>query len=118
MYPSWNESSTGYGDEPMTEKDVATEGDAALLAFGPPSTVPEVTPEVTPETAFLDTNQDAIAATPVVILKNFAVKGSKNEPLWSTIAEWAAGLVEGGIAQVVVVADNTSASKPLAKGQP
>lgn len=68
--------SPGYGEEPTTEKDVPNDGDAVFLSAGPPSATPEAS---TPETAFLDADRDAIAAMPVVVLKNFAVKGSKNE---------------------------------------
>lgn len=72
----------------------------------------------TPEATSNDKEKDHIASLPVVVLKDFAAKGSKKDELWNVIAEWSAGLVDAQIAQVVIISENaTSSSKLLTKGK-
>ncbi|KAL7413942.1 RNA12 protein-domain-containing protein [Mrakia frigida] len=105
-------SEVGYGDERTTPADLASPNDAVFLSSTKSSH------ETSTEISSLDKDRDTIAVLPVIVLKNFAIKGSKKDELWNTIAEWSASLIENQIAQVVVVGDNTSASKPLAKALP
>lgn len=153
----------GYGDERMLENDLAAPEDAVFLS----STLPAH--DLSTEISSLDKDRDQIAVLPVVVLKNFAVKGSKKvtrvEALSAlrSLLELTSGslflspsgralehhcrveclvgrepgqsrsgrreakslrsdfylspsLLLPQIAQVVVIGDNTSASKPLAKG--
>lgn len=100
----------GYGDEPMLDCDVASEEDRLFLSVLNNSDPPE-------KKDYTDKEKDHIASLPVVVLRDFAAKGSKKDELWSTIADWAAGLVDAQIAQVVIVSENaTSSSKLLTKG--
>ncbi|CED82195.1 Mitochondrial escape protein 2 [Phaffia rhodozyma] len=130
-------SELGYGIERLLPTDVPTEEDALFLSL---STVGSTTlgsplgqalpSSLSSPTAVameaqkekdriqLESENDSINSLPVVVLKNFASKGDRKPELWSTIAEWSASLVENRIAQVIVVCDNTSASKSLAKALP
>jgi len=58
----------------------------------------------------------AVSTLPIVVLKNYAT-GSKEEVM-DVFAKWAAALVEGQTAHVIVVSHNRENSKPLAKALP
>jgi len=55
----------------MTVNDLASPDDAVFLSSSQPSH------ETSAEISSLDKDRDTIAVLPVVVLKNFAVKGSK-----------------------------------------
>ncbi|KAJ7184170.1 RNA12 protein-domain-containing protein [Mycena filopes] len=61
---------------------------------------------------------EAVGSLPVVVIRNFAVRGSNREEVYDVLAEWAASLVENQLAHVVVVSDNRENSKRLAKALP
>ncbi|KAI0005857.1 RNA12 protein-domain-containing protein [Russula compacta] len=58
----------------------------------------------------------AISTLPIVVLKNYTTGG--REEIMGVFAKWAAALVEGQTAHVVVVSHNRENSKPLAKALP
>ncbi|KAI0048209.1 exonuclease [Auriscalpium vulgare] len=58
----------------------------------------------------------AVHALPIVLVKNFASGGK--EEVTEVFARWAAALVEGQVAHVIVVSDNRENSKSLAKALP
>ncbi|KIP10314.1 hypothetical protein PHLGIDRAFT_28547 [Phlebiopsis gigantea 11061_1 CR5-6] len=62
----------------------------------------------------------AFEAMPIVILKGFDSRGSgsKREEILTVVSQWAAGLVTGRIAHVVVTSDNRENAKLLAKALP
>ncbi|KAF7311650.1 hypothetical protein MKEN_01068400 [Mycena kentingensis (nom. inval.)] len=60
---------------------------------------------------------EAVESMPVVIIRNFDGRGSREE-VFDVVAEWAASLVEQQIAHVVVVTDNRENGKRLAKALP
>ncbi|EKM55740.1 uncharacterized protein PHACADRAFT_195790 [Phanerochaete carnosa HHB-10118-sp] len=62
----------------------------------------------------------AIEAMPIVILRGFESKGggARREELLNVVSQWAASLVEGEVAHVVVVSDNRENAKRLAKALP
>jgi hypothetical protein len=54
---------------------------------------------------------------PIVIIDNYLYRESSvNSVLWNELAEWAAVLVENGIAHVVFVSANVGITKNLGKG--
>lgn len=56
---------------------------------------------------------------PIVVIDNYMYREtSKNAILWEELAEWAALLIENGIAHVVIVTSNASAMKTLGKALP
>ncbi|KAJ7771805.1 RNA12 protein-domain-containing protein [Mycena metata] len=61
---------------------------------------------------------EAVGSLPVVIIRNFAARGSNREEVYDVLAEWAASLVENQLAHVVVISDNRENSKRLAKALP
>lgn len=55
---------------------------------------------------------------PIVIIDNFLYREtSVNSALWNELAEWAALLVENGIAHVIFVSANVVITKTLGKGK-
>jgi hypothetical protein len=55
---------------------------------------------------------------PIVIIDNYLYRESSvNTALWDELAEWAALLVENGIAHVVFVSANVGITKSLGKGE-
>jgi hypothetical protein len=63
----------------------------------------------------------AVRALPVVVLRNFGARGGARADageVLDALAGWAAALVEGGIAHVVVVAEKRDDAKRLAQGTP
>lgn len=88
----------------MTANDLAQPTDEVYLDAEQPSSEPGVLSSVTgdvpaSDSVYLDEERDAISALPVVVLRDFALKGSKKDELWSTIAEWAAGLIENRVSE-------------------
>lgn len=61
---------------------------------------------------------EEIQALPVVVIKNFASKTSLTDELVNVLAEWAAGLADGGVAHVVVMSDNRDNGRRLEKALP
>lgn len=56
---------------------------------------------------------------PIVVIDNYMCREtSKNAVLWEELAEWAALLIENGIAHVVIVTSNASVMKTLGKALP
>ncbi|KAI0273842.1 RNA12 protein-domain-containing protein [Gloeopeniophorella convolvens] len=96
----------GVGDEPFGEcdEDFVTNPDPDRLS---PSTRKEGADVV---------DVQAVNALPIVVLRNYT-NGSKEE-IMSVFAQWAAALVEGQAAHVVVISNNRENSKPLAKALP
>jgi len=60
---------------------------------------------------------EEIQALPVVVIKNYATKTALTEELVTVLAEWAAGLADGGLAHVVVMSDNRDNGRRLEKGE-
>ncbi|KAI9509964.1 RNA12 protein-domain-containing protein [Russula earlei] len=58
----------------------------------------------------------AVNTMPIVILKNYTAGG--REEVMDVLATWAAALVEGQTAHVIIVSHNRENSKPLAKALP
>ena len=100
----------GVGDERVWEADLeaAKPRGAARDAGDHVDALPAVAPD-------MDADADAVGALPIVVVKNFAPGGGR-EDVMDVFARWAAALVEGGVAHVVVVSDNREYSKRLAKG--
>lgn len=102
-------SELGMGDERILPSDLPSDSDALFLDTSPPSsqTLLGSAGENTGITGsdslaqdastYLDNERDLIEALPVVVLRNFASKGSKKDELWNTIAEWSAGLIENRV---------------------
>ncbi|KAF9262196.1 exonuclease [Marasmius fiardii PR-910] len=68
-----------------------------------------------------DNNEEfsAVQALPIVVVRNFAVKGGlSREQVMDVLAKWAAKLAESQIAHVIVISDNRENSKTLAKALP
>ncbi|KAJ6547159.1 RNA12 protein-domain-containing protein [Mycena capillaripes] len=61
---------------------------------------------------------EAVESLPIVVIRNFAARGSNREEIYDVLAEWAASLVENQLAHVVVISDNRENSKRLAKALP
>lgn len=59
---------------------------------------------------------EEIRALPVVVIKNYATKTPLTDQLITILAEWAAGLADGGLAHVVVLSDNRDNGRRLEKG--
>ncbi|GJE86794.1 exonuclease [Phanerochaete sordida] len=61
-----------------------------------------------------------IETMPIVILRGFESKGggARREEFLSVVSQWAASLVEGEVAHVVVVSDNRENAKRLARALP
>jgi hypothetical protein len=58
-------------------------------------------------------------SVPIVVIDNFMYRETaKNAILWEELAEWAALLIENGIAHVVFVTSNASVMKTLGKALP
>lgn len=53
---------------------------------------------------------------PIVVIKNFATKRGQ-DVIIAELAKWAASLVQGGVAHVIVVSDNRENAKVLAQGE-
>ncbi|KAG8798261.1 mitochondrial escape protein 2 [Serendipita sp. 398] len=60
---------------------------------------------------------DEIKALPVVVIKNYSTKHTFTDELVVVLAEWAAGLADGGLAHVVVMSDNRDNGRRLEKGK-
>ncbi|KAJ7756804.1 RNA12 protein-domain-containing protein [Mycena maculata] len=58
---------------------------------------------------------EAVGSLPVVVIRNFAARGSDHEEIYDVLAEWAVSLVENQFAHVVVISDNRENFKRLAK---
>ncbi|KAJ7090200.1 RNA12 protein-domain-containing protein [Mycena belliarum] len=58
---------------------------------------------------------EAVRTLPIVLIRNFAARGSNREEIYDVLAEWAASLIENQFAHVVVISDNRENSKRLAK---
>ncbi|KAJ7470384.1 RNA12 protein-domain-containing protein [Mycena latifolia] len=61
---------------------------------------------------------EAVRSLPIVVIRNFAARGSNREEIYDVLAEWAANLIESQFAHVVVISDNRENSKRLAKALP
>ncbi|KAJ7134886.1 RNA12 protein-domain-containing protein [Mycena epipterygia] len=61
---------------------------------------------------------EAVRSLPIVVIKNFAARGSNRGEIYDVLAEWAANLAENQLAHVVVISDNRENSKRLAKALP
>ncbi|KAJ7684746.1 RNA12 protein-domain-containing protein, partial [Mycena polygramma] len=61
---------------------------------------------------------EAVGSLPIVVVRNFAARGSNREEIYDVLAEWVASLVENQLAHVVVISDNRENSKRLAKALP
>ncbi|KAG9318163.1 RNA12 protein-domain-containing protein [Chiua virens] len=62
---------------------------------------------------------EAIAALPVVVIKNYGARGSVyREELQNVLCQWAATLVENKIAHVIVISDNRENAKLIARALP
>ena len=118
-------SELGFGDEMMTEDDMdwtpAEAAKAADLQLPENIEAKEAAQKEAQEERERKRRsaQDAqdVAALPVVVIKNFAMKGgASREELLSVLATWCATLTENQIAHVVVISDNREHSKRLAKG--
>ncbi|EJT98381.1 hypothetical protein DACRYDRAFT_96567, partial [Dacryopinax primogenitus] len=106
----------GVGDEPMREEDYSPL---------PPSSSTTAATAVQPqekqegeEGKKIEEEVQDITALPVVVMKNWALKGAKKDQLWDVLSGWAAALVENKVAHVVFVSDNSSAPKNLARALP
>lgn len=60
---------------------------------------------------------EEIRALPVVVIKNYATKTPFTDLLITVLADWAAGLADGGLAHVVVLSDNRDNGRRLEKGR-
>ncbi|KDQ60596.1 hypothetical protein JAAARDRAFT_67035 [Jaapia argillacea MUCL 33604] len=60
---------------------------------------------------------EALNSLPVVIIKNFASKGGRDD-LLGVLAQWAATLAENQVAHVIVISDNRENAKTLARALP
>ncbi|KAF7974077.1 hypothetical protein HWV62_13499 [Athelia sp. TMB] len=120
-------SELGFGDEMLTEDDMDWTPEEAAKAAD--LQIPEniEAKEAARKEAQEERErkrrsaQDAqdVAALPVVVIKNFAMKGgASREELLSVLATWCATLTENQIAHVVVISDNREHSKRLAKALP
>ncbi|KZO99417.1 exonuclease [Calocera viscosa TUFC12733] len=105
-------SELGFGDELLRESDydAAPASSQAIFAASEP-----VEGE---EKKKLDEEKADLGALPVVVMKNWALKGAKKDELWDVLSAWAAALVENKVAQVIFVSDNSSAPKNIAKALP
>ncbi|KAJ6500400.1 RNA12 protein-domain-containing protein [Mycena sanguinolenta] len=61
---------------------------------------------------------EAVESLPIVVIKNFAARGSNRDDIYDVLAEWAASLVENQLAHVVVMSDNRENYKRLTKALP
>ncbi|KAJ7929322.1 RNA12 protein-domain-containing protein [Mycena leptocephala] len=61
---------------------------------------------------------EAVESLPIVVIRNFAARGSNREEVNDVLVEWAASLVENQLAHVIVISDNRENSKRLAKALP
>ncbi|KAJ6606606.1 RNA12 protein-domain-containing protein [Mycena vulgaris] len=61
---------------------------------------------------------EAVGSLPIVVIRNFAARGSNREEIYDVLAEWGASLVENQFAHVFVISDNRENSKRLAKALP
>ncbi|KAJ7871518.1 RNA12 protein-domain-containing protein [Mycena olivaceomarginata] len=105
-------SELGIGDERMEDDD--------HVAFGVERTEREKEQDER-ETKKKQKGQaeiEAVESLPVVVIRNFAARGSDREEIYDVLAEWAASLVENQLAHVVVISDNRENSKRLAKALP
>lgn len=62
-------------------------------------------------------DMQAVRSLPIVVIKNFAAKGTSHEELLAALSHWAATLTDTQIAHVVILSDNRENVKPLAKGK-
>ncbi|KZT57165.1 hypothetical protein CALCODRAFT_542165 [Calocera cornea HHB12733] len=108
-------SELGIGDELMTEADydAVKESDASTRVVAAPAE--PVEGEVQKK---LEEEKEDITSLPVVVMKNWALKGAKKDELWEVLSAWAAALVENKVAQVIFVSDNPGAPKNLARALP
>lgn len=130
-------SELGLGEEPTLEGDLL-----ALPASSPPPLMDDVAPidgEAVPPTfeslasitpsastetkkqqakdAEVDDETEFIRTLPIVVLQNYAQKAGKGD-VWNVLAEWGTSLVENRIAHVIVVTDNSTATKSLTRALP
>ncbi|KAF7365492.1 Mitochondrial escape protein 2 [Mycena venus] len=61
---------------------------------------------------------EAVKSLPIVVIKNFAARGSNREEIYDVLSEWAASLVENQLALVVVISNNRENAKRLVKALP
>jgi hypothetical protein len=74
--------------------------------------------EQTKEKKAKDDGSDDFSDLPIVIIDNYLFRESSvTSTLWDELAEWAAVLVENGIAHVIFVSANVGISKSLGKGE-
>ncbi|KAF8184984.1 RNA12 protein-domain-containing protein [Mycena galopus ATCC 62051] len=61
---------------------------------------------------------EAVESLPIVVIRNFAARGSNREDIYDVLAEWAASLVENQLAHVILISDSREDGKRLAKALP
>ncbi|KAN0124028.1 RNA12 domain containing protein [Russula decolorans] len=98
----------GVGDEPFGERD------EELATHSHEIEAP--TPTTSKQEGNNRPDLQAVSISPVVVLKNYSIGGK--EEVMGVFAKWAAALVEGKIAHVIVISDNRESSKLLAKALP
>ncbi|KZV61714.1 hypothetical protein PENSPDRAFT_693157 [Peniophora sp. CONT] len=113
----------GVGDEKMTEKDAYPPPPGAL-ALKETHMIPGVDDvdrngSVSHEEKE-KTEQSAVRALPMIVLRNFSSStgSTGRDAVMDVLARWAAQLAEGGLAHIVVLADNREDSRALAKALP
>jgi hypothetical protein len=74
-------------------------------------------PGPTPEYSERTEIDEEIRALPVIVIKNYASKTQFTDELVTVLAEWSAGLVDNGVAHVVVMSDNRDNGRKLEKGE-
>ena len=112
----------GVGDEKFSEKDV-DRTPAGALALKETHMIPgvdDVDRNGPKSKGQPETEQSAVRAMPLIVLRNFSSStgASGRDAVMDVLARWAATLAEGGLAHVVVLADNREDSRALAKALP
>ncbi|VDC07176.1 unnamed protein product [Peniophora sp. CBMAI 1063] len=113
----------GIGDERLDNEKDALEPPPGALALKETHMIPGVddvdrngaTRKDRPEA-----EQSAVRALPLIVLRNFSSStgSTGRDAVMDVVARWAATLAEGGLAHVVVLADNREDSRSLAKALP
>lgn len=70
-----------------------------------------------PNTSYQERLDEEIRALPVVVIKNYTTKNPFTDLLITVLADWSAGLADGGLAHVVVLSDNRDNGRRLEKGR-
>lgn len=104
-------SELGVGDELFRVEDSDPIEDGRV--FDEKGALKQDEPE--PQPSLSSSDFQLLQGKPIIVIKNFASKRGQ-DVVMNVLAKWAASLVSGGVAHVIVVSDNRENAKLVAQG--